>query len=337
MKPVSELRKRGLRATVAGLLAGLVGSVASVVPVDASAQAYPSRPITFYVSIGTGSLFEAMFRLVAAEASKIMGQTIVVENKVGAGGKLGLQALMNSPPDGYTIGMTYSGVAVTRVILDEGFNVQPGKDYVPVSITFSSPLMLVANASAPFRDLNGLIAYAKANPGKLTASGTSPASNAHLSLAMLMSMTGADINVVTHRAEAPAIIDLLNGNVTTAVVSASIKPHIDSGKVFGIATTGPKRWGAFPNLPTLDESGMKGFNIVGWYGIVLPAGTPQAIVARVHDAFTRPLSNPDIRKRMQDGGMEAGGQSPEEFGTIIRGDIERMRPVLQKSGIKLDG
>lgn len=333
-----EQRQGAMRRRSWGVVAAaMLGMAASVVSLNASAQAYPSRPINFFVSIGPGSLFEAMFRAVAAEASKILGQPVVVENKVGAGGKLGLQALMNSAPDGYTVGMTYSGVAVTRVILDQGFNMQPGKDYLPVSITFTSPLLLAANSSAPFKDLNGLIAYAKANPGKLTATGTSPASNAHLAMELLKSMAGLDINVVNHRAEAPGVIDMLNGNVTAGVVSASVKPHIESGKIIGLATTGTKRWGAFPNLPTLDEAGLKGFNIVGWYGIVMPAGTPPAIVAKIHDAFTRPLSSPEIRKRLAEGGMEAGGNTPEEFSATIRSDIERLRPVLLKSGIKLEG
>lgn len=337
MKFASLLGRTGLRATLAGLLAAMAGGMGAMASFNASAQAYPSKPINFFISIGPGSFFEATFRVLAGEASKILGQPIIIENKVGAGGKVGLLALMAAPADGYTIGMSYSGAMVTRVILDQGFNMQPGKDYAPVTISFSSPFVLTANASAPFKDLNGMLAYARANPGKLAASGTSPASNAHLSWELLKVMTGVDINVVTHRAEAPAIIDMLNGNVTAAFLSTSVKPHIDSGKMFGLATTGPRRWGAFPSLPTLDEAGLKGFSVVGWYGIVLPAGTPQPIVARVHEAFTRPLSNPEFRKRLLDGGVEPGGQSPEEFSSIIRSDIERWRPILTKAGVKLDG
>ena len=314
----------------------LLTALLAAFAIDATAQAYPVRPITFYISIAPGSIFESTFRRLAAEASKTLGQPLVVENKVGAGGKIGLQALMSSPNDGYTIGMSYSGPMVTRAILDDGFNVQPGRDYLPVTISFLSPFVIAVNPGAPFKDLNGMLAYAKANPGKLGVSGTSPSSNAHLSWEMLKVMTGANINVVTHRGEAPAVIDLLNGTVTAAVVSASIKPHFESGKLFGIATTGSKRWSAFPNLPSLDEAGVKGFNVSGWYGIVLPPGTSAAIVARVQDAFTRPLASPEMKKWLLDGGMEPGGNTPEEFAALIRSDIERWRPVLLKANIKLE-
>ncbi len=324
--------KRSFKQVVGVVCAAVMGMSAF----EASAQAWPSKPITFYISIAPGSVFESTFRVMAAEASKILGQPLIVENKVGAGGKIGLQALMAAPNDGYTIGMSYSGAMVTRVVLDEGFNIQPGKDYIPVTVSFLSPFVIAANPSAPFKDLSGMLAYAKANPGKLGVSGTSPSSNAHLSWEMLKAMTGANINVVTHRGEAPAVIDLLNGSVTAAVVSGSIKPHFETGKAFGIATTGIKRWSAFPNLPTLDEAGVKGFNVYGWYGIVLPAGTLAPIVARVHDAFTRPLATPEMKKRLLDGGMEPGGNSPEEFAALVRSDIERWRPVLLKANIKLE-
>ena len=324
--------KRMFKGVCGLVFSALMGMAA----IDASAQAWPSKPITFYISIGPGSVFESTFRMLAAEVSKTLGQPIVVENKVGAGGKIGLQALMSSPADGYTIGMTFNGVVVTRAILDEGFAVLPGKDYAPVTISYSSPLAIVANASAPFKDMSGLLAYAKANPGKLSVSGASPSSNSHLSWELLKTLTGLDINVVTHRAEAQAVVDLLNGSVMAMVASTSVKPLIETGKLIGIATTASRRWNAFPALPTIEESGVKGFNVFGWYGIVAPAGTPAPIVNRLHDAFTRALSAPDIKKRIEEASMIPGGATPEEFTAQVRADLDRWRPIMQKAKLKLE-
>ncbi len=319
-------------AKLAGLLCA---TLVVLTPLNASAQTYPDRPITFYISIAPGSVFEATFRLLAVDAAKKLGQPIVVENKVGAGGKIGLQALMGSPNDGYTIGMTFNGVVVTRAILDKGFDIEPGKSYAPVTISFASPFIIAANASAPFNDLQGMLAYAKANPGKLSVSGTSPSSNSHLSWELLKVRTGIDIIVVNHRGEAPAVVDLLNGTISAAVVSSSVRPHIEAGKMKGIVTTGIKRWSAFPDVPTIAESGVKDFNVFGWYGIVAPAGTPAAIVAKLNEAFDYALAQPSMQSRMKEHGMVEMGSSPEEFAELIRSSIKLWRPVMAKAGLKL--
>ncbi len=307
----------------------------ALVAMDASAQAWPSRPINFYISIGPGSFFESTLRVVAAEVSKVLGQPVIIENKVGAGGKIGLQAIMNSPPDGYTIGQTFNGVVVTRVLLDKDFALLPGKDYAPITMLFSSPLAIIANSSAPFRDFAGMMAYVKANPGKLNVSGASPSSNSHLSWELLKTLTGADINVVTHRAEAAAVVDLLNGSITAMVGSTSLKSMVESGKLIGVAVTSPQRWDAFPNLPTLDEAGVKGFDVQSLNGIVAPAGTPPAIIARLNEVFRKALS-PEIRKRMADGGLIPVTSTPEEYGSLMRSELERWRPVMQKANLKLE-
>ena len=307
----------------------------ALVAMDASAQAWPSRPINFYISIGPGSFFESTLRVVAAEVSKVLGQPVIIENKVGAGGKIGLQAIMNSPPDGYTIGQTFNGVVVTRVLLDKDFALLPGKDYAPITMLFSSPLAIIANSSAPFRDFAGMMAYVKANPGKLNVSGASPSSNSHLSWELLKTLTGADINVVTHRAEAAAVVDLLNGSITAMVGSTSLKSMVESGKLIGVAVTSPQRWDAFPNLPTLDEVGVKGFDVQSLNGIVAPAGTPPAIIARLNEVFRKALS-PEIRKRMADGGLIPVTSTPEEYGSLMRSELDRWRPVMQKANLKLE-
>lgn len=307
----------------------------SAFALDASAQAYPARPINYFISIGPGSTLEAAHRAMGVEVSRILGQTVVIENKVGAGSRIGLQALMSAPNDGYTIAMTFNGVLVTQAIIDPAFNVQPGKDYAPVIATLSTPFVLAANPSAPFKDLKGMIAYAKANPGKLNASGASPASNSHLSWELLKMMTGAEFTVVNHRAEGPALIDLLNGSVIMAVVSTTVRPHLESGKLFALATTGAKRHGTFPDLPTYDEAGVKGFNVSSLYGIVAPVGTPAPIMARLNDAFNRALTSPDIRKRLLDNGMDPIGGKPEEFTSLIRASLELWRPIILKAGMKL--
>lgn len=309
-------------------------ALTSVLALDAGAQGFPARQMTLIMPIAAGTAIEVHIRVLAAEAAKSLGQPIVVENRVGAGGKIGMQAMMNARNDGHTIGMTFNGIVVTQAIMDSRFAIQPGKDYAPVILTSSAPLLMSANAGAPFKNLKELIAYAKANPGKLSVSGSLSGSNAHLGWELLKLMTGTDITVVLYQGEPPGIIDMLNGLVLAAISSAGIRPHLDSGKLIGLATTGAKPWSAFPSLPTVEEAGVKGFSVGGLYGIAAPAGTPPLAVSRVNEAFGAALAQPEVRKRLLDVGIEPLGSTPDGFGAVIRSELEKWTPIIRKIGLK---
>jgi tripartite-type tricarboxylate transporter receptor subunit TctC len=270
----------------------------------ATGQQYPDKAITYIMPMAAGSGIEAHARIVAAEAGKVLGQSMVVENRVGAGGKIAISALVKSRNDGYTVGLTYSGPAVTTAIFDSSFQLRPGKDYQPVTLTSTAPLVIVAHPGAPFKDMKGLVAYAKANPGKLTVAGSSRGSNAHLGWELIKHIAGIDVTLVIYNGDPQATIDLLNGQYAALMASTTTKPYVEAGKLIGIATTGPTPWAVFPTLPTVSDT-IKGVELVGWYGIIAPPGTPAPVVARLNEAFKTALARPEVRKKLLDHGVEA--------------------------------
>jgi tripartite-type tricarboxylate transporter receptor subunit TctC len=321
---------------LAAALAFAICFVLALAPGHGQAQSWPAKPLTLIIPIASGSAIESHVRTIAAEAAKTVGQPIVVENRVGAGGRIGMAAMMKAPKDGYTIGMTFNGIVVVLATADPSFHIEPGKDYAPVIVTSQAPLIMLGHPSNPFRDIKGLIAYARANPGKLSVSGSSVGSNAHLGWEIFKSMTGTDMVVVNFQGEPPSVPSLLNGDIHVALTSATIAPLIASGKLIGIATTSSPRWNVFPTLPTVQESGVPGFDVAGWYGIVAPAGTPPEAVAKLNDAFRAAIANPDVRKTLLDLGITPLGSTADEMQRRIRSELDKVGPIIQKAGMKLN-
>ena len=313
-------------AAVAGLMFGST----------ASAQSYPSRPVTLIMPLPAGSATETHIRLLANEAGKYLAQPVVVENRPGAGGRIGMRAIMAEKPDGQTIGMTFNGIAVVLALGDASFRIEPGKDYTPVILASQAPLVMVTGPTAPFRDIQGLVAYARTNPGKLTISGSSLGSSAHLGFELLKLMTGIDFVLVNFQGEILSTPALLNGDVQAMIASASIKPYLDTGKLVAMGTTGSQRWSLLPGLPTIQESGLPGFDIASWYGIVAPPSLPPTVLARLNEAFGAALASSAVRKAFGDLGINPVGSTPDEFARRIRADLERMAPVIRKAGLKFD-
>lgn len=303
---------------------------------SAFSQPYPNRPITFIYPYAAGSLSDTAWRMVVSETSKRLGQTIVFDNRPGAGGRIGFDAVMRARPDGYTIGGAPNAISVVQPLVDPRLYVEPDKHYVPVITTFETYLLLVARANAPFRDLRGLIAYAKANPGKLNAGTPGVGTGSHLALAMLGTQMGIDYAMVHYKGSAPALTAMLSGEIDIMVSDPAVKSYVDAGRMMGLGTTGPQRWGVFPSLPTMQEAGAPGFNFSSWHGVIAPPGLAQDITVTLNQAFNEALKSPDVRSRLESAGWVVKGGSATEAGALIRGDLDTFRPIVRAAGIKLD-
>lgn len=319
-----------MRALLSCLLPLLVAAVPAS---SALAQAYPNRPITLAVPFVTGSNVEIMIRAMSAEASKQLGQTVVVENRPGANLRLPILALKKSAADGYTLAIANEALLVSQPIMDPEFKQEVGKDYAPVSFLLSQPLVVAAHASVPFRDLKGLIAYAKANPGKLNMVG-GPGSVTQTTAERISQQGNFKWTFIPYKDSQQAMPDLLQGRVDLTITGTIAKPGIDSGKLVGIATTGTARWSPFPELPTLQELGLN-MNALTWYAVIAPAGTPADVVRRLNAAYNAAIASPTIAKRMSELGMSPGYAAPEQFESFIRSEVAAWSPIIKAAGITM--
>lgn len=324
--------------TTMKMLRGLLAAaLAALMAANAGAQAYPNRSITLIYPFAAGSTTDAAWRTIAQEASKQIGQPIVFENRAGAGGKIGLEATIKAGKDGYTLGIMNNGLSVFLPQIDPTFRLEPVRDYTPIVFGNESYLVWVASTSAPFRDIKGLIAYAKANPGKLNFATAGVGTGAHLGLEMFKSMAGLDITAVHYKGESPAVTALLTGEAQLALPAAGAKSNIDSGKLIALATSGNQRWRMFPNLPTMGEAaGLPQYSMSFSLGVIGPSELPPEIVARVNRAFNAALNAAEVRARLESAGWTVKGGTPEQFLAVIRAEQELYRPIIRAANIKPD-
>ncbi len=296
-------------------------------------QAYPNRPIRLIYSFSAGSAVHSSMLLLAQEASKLLGQPLVVDVKPGAGGRIGFEEALRAAPDGYVITQASYALLVLQGAVDPKLKVEPGKDYAPIIASADLPYVMVAHPSMPFRDVKGFIAQAKANPGKLNVAGGPVNSDAYFGLLRMKSMYGIDFLLVPFKGSVDGVPAQLNGLVDVSIINGIVKPHVDAGKMIGIATTAGRRWDLFANLPTLVESGVD-LTIGTVSGVVAPAGTPDVAVARLNQVFAKVMSDPEIRSKFSELGLLARSSTPEEYARMIRSEIETWGPIVQKAGIK---
>ena len=317
------------------LLSCLFLLVLAAAPVrGAQAQVYPTRPITLAIPFSSGSNVEVLIRAMSAEVSTALGQPVLVESRAGANLRLPILALKKSPPDGYFLAGVNDALMVTQTIADPTFKLEPGKDFAPVSFLMSFPLVVVSHPSLPFQDIKGLIAYAKANPGKINFAGGA-ASITQTTSERMRGLAGVDWAYVPYKEGGLVMPDLLQGRVHLTISGSLLKPSIDTGKLIALATTGQSRWSLFPTLPTLQESGLNMFAIT-WYGIVAPAGTPADIVKRLNAAYNAAIKTPTIEKRLNEFGMSPGYPAPEQFEAFVRAEVASWGPIIRASGIRFD-
>lgn len=330
MKPTKQWGQLNIVRAILGMAGvALLGGVAI-------AQDYPNRPITALYPAAGGGTVEQGLRIISTEAGKILGQPILVEARPGGNGMIAANAVKQARGNPYLLGLLNNGVTVT-VPLVSSAKLDIVTDFVPVSVLLSTNLVVIANPSAPFRDMAGLIAYARSNPGKLDMAVVGTASNTHLALELLKYQSGIDIRNIPYKGEAQAVPAVLGGEVLTAIVSSTAKPNVDSGRLRALATTGPERWAMFPGVPPLKEAGYPDFSVIGWFGVAAPPGTSPEIVAKLHAAYAAALRNPAVRKAVsEDLGLDLIGTTPEEMASMIRRDRERWEPVVRKAGIRIE-
>jgi len=312
-------------------------SIAIFSPVQVRAQAYPSKPVRLVVPYAPGGATDIIARAAAAELTKTLGQSVIVENRPGAGGNVGSELVAKSPPDGYTMVMSASSLHGITPFLYTKLKYDPNKDLVPVIVFASFANVLVLNPEVKAQSVKELIALAKAQPGKMTCASSGSGSTIHLSCEMFKQMLGLDITHIPYKGSGPAVSDLMGGQVTMMFDNIpSAISHIRSGKLRALATTGPKRSAALPDLPTMIEAGVPGYESTAWFGLVMPAGTPREIVARMNAEGQKAAKAPDFVKRMTDLGYEIVGGTPEQMASMIQDEIRRWGPIVKASGAKVD-
>ena len=306
----------------------------------ALAQPYPNKPIRWLIPFSAGGPTDVLARAIAPKLSESLGVPVIVENKVGAGGSLAMDAVAKAAPDGYTIGMGHSGTQSINPHLYTKLPYDPLKDFSPITPVVSYVNVLVVNPNVPVKTVADLVAYAKANPDKVSfASGGTGATN-HLSGELLKAITGAPMLHVPYKGSAPALVDVMSGNATCMFdILVTSMPQIRGGKVRALAVTSAKRSGYAPDIPTMGESGISGYEEAGsdlWFGVLAPAGTPKPIVDRLHAELVRALRTPEVGERIRAQAYDVWTLSPEEFTAFLRTDYARWGKVVKFSGAKAD-
>lgn len=301
----------------------------------ALAQSFPSKPLRLVVPYPPGGGADGNARLLSQPMSAILGQPIVVENKPGASGILAATSVLQAPADGYTVLFDTFPYVVNAVMHKLSFD--PIKDLIPVSQAINMPLILVVPAETPFKSVQELVTYAKANPGKLNYASYGAGGAAHLAAEMLGRDAGIDWVHVPYKGGAPAMADVLAGRVSAYFTNPITGlAHIKSGKIRPLATTGPQRMKILPDVPTVAESGYKGFDVVEWNGFFVPKGTPDDVVLKLSQAVKAATQTPEVQKRMGDTGVEPIGNTPAEFAAFLQGQIIKWGDLVKSNNIKAD-
>lgn len=317
---------------LSGCIAAVLGLVA--LPWASSAQqAYPSKPIKVVIPFAAGGAVDSTGRIVGAKLQEILGQPVIIENKPGVGGNLAADAVAKAEPDGHTVLQTTIGQAMSPALYKQ-LPYNPEKDLIPVTQLVETGLLLVASPKLPVDDLKGLVALAKASPGKLNYGNTGVGNPLHLAMEMLKRDTGMDIQAVPFRGDAPLNTALISGDIQVAVVPvATALALIEAKQIKALAVTTPKRIARLPELPTVGEQGVKDFAADSWQGLFLPAGTPQPIVQRLYEATRQALNSPDVMARMKAFASEVVASTPAQFAAKYKADSTKYAAIIKAANI----
>jgi tripartite-type tricarboxylate transporter receptor subunit TctC len=314
----------------------LAAVAAALTLTPAIAQTWPDRPLRIVVAAPAGSSLDALARVIGDRLKDRIGQPVIVENKPAAGGTLATGEVAKAAPDGYTMVLSFNGPLAFGPLLQKlPYDVQ--KDLAPVIITSSQPNVLAVNAQLPVKTVQELVAWSKANPGKLNYASVGNGSSSHLNMELLKSVSGLDAVHVPFNGSPPAVTSTVQGE--TQMIFAVMQPlqaQIQAGKLRAIAVTTAKRFPLLPDLPTIAESGYPGFEALAWNGLLVPAGTPRPIVVRLNAEINAVLKQPDVLKKMNEAGFDLIGGSPEDFGRLIAGETDKWAPVIRKVGLKVE-
>ena len=303
-----------------------------VIALQANAQSYPSRPIRIVVPFGPGGFTDVAARIIQKELAPAIGQPIVIENKPGAGSTIGTSEIAKAAPDGYNLVM----ISTTHVIsphLYKQMPYDPIKDFTPVMKLAEGPYVLIVHPSLPVRSVADLIALAKARPNTIDYASSGNGSAQHLVGALFVTMAGAPLSHVPYKGSSGAMNDVLGGIVKVSFVGVpNALPNLHAGKIKALAVTTKKRYAELPDVPTMDEAGVKGYDATIWLGLLAPPGTPRDIVDKLNTSITRILSTPDARKLMASAGVDVATSSPEEFASLMQSELERWGKVVRETG-----
>ncbi len=303
----------------------------------AQAQAYPSKPVKVVVPIPPGSTPDIVARILAERLQKAFGQPFVVENRTGAGGNIGTDAVAKAAPDGYTLLVSINGPVAVNKYLYKSLPYDPDKELLPISLLASAPQMLVVNPGVPADSFKGFIEYAKRNPGRLSYGSAGSGSASHLTMELLKSEAGVFIVHIPYRGFPPAVTDMLAGNIDAmfAIIPA-VLPQVRAGKLKALAVTAMKRSSLAPNVPSVAELGYPGLESLAWIGLLAPAGTPRAIVSRLSEETVKGMQSAEAKETLGKQGFDVVASSPEEFSRWIKAESAKWAKVIRASGATAD-
>jgi len=301
-----------------------------------SADSYPVKPVRLVTPFPPGGGTDILARALAPRMSESLGGSVIVENRAGAGGLVGIEAVARAAPDGYTL-LLVSGSLTIIPSLFPNVRYDPVKDFTPVTLATRQPYIAVVHPSLPAKNIRELIALARARPGQVTYASAGSGGAGHLGMELLKTMVKVNIVHIPYKGSGPALIDVLGGHVSLMFASApSAMPHIKTGRLRALAMTGSQQSAAVPGVPTIAESGLPGFETYGWYGVLAPAGTAPPVIARVHGAIIKAMAAPEVMERIVADGSEAVAGTPEQFADYIKRDIPKWAKVIKESGARAD-
>lgn len=309
---------------------------ASIPAPEALAQAYPAKPVRFIIPFPPGGPTDLMGRIAADRLAKSWGVQVIADNRAGAGGNIGAELCAKSPPDGYTICMLTVAQTISPAIYRKlGFD--PLRDFTPVTLMATLPSMLTTHPSLPAKNVKELVALAKSRPGQMSYASTGNGSSPHMLMEMFKSMAGINVVHIPYKGQAPAVVDQIAGQVQLAFNTAvTVLQYVQQGKLKPIAISTKERFPPMPDLQTVDEGGVKGFDGSSWQSVVMPAGVPKAIVDRVYQELAAMLKAPDTREKFLSQGALASGIAPDEFSKFMRAELDKWAKAARASKIQLD-
>jgi tripartite-type tricarboxylate transporter receptor subunit TctC len=320
-------------------LAAWVAAVATLICATQAVPAadYPTRPIMLVLGFAPGGPSDVMSRIFARKLEQVIGQAVVVENRAGAGGNVAAESVARAAPDGYTILLANSGILAANASLYKRTGFDAEKDFAPITFVGAQANVLVVHPSLPAHNLAEFVAYAKANPGKVSFASGGHGSSPHLAGELLKAEAKIDIVHVPYRGTGPALTDVLAGHVLMCFSSVSpVVAHIRSGTLRALGVSTLKRTALLPDIPTISELAYPGFEATAWHGLVAPAGTPKDVIATLHRGMMSTLNDPDVRKSFTELGVDVGGTTPEEFAAYIKAEIPKWAAIIKASGATLE-
>ena len=316
-------------------LARIALSCALALPLAAAAQSFPTKPIRIIVPFAPGGATDVLARLFGGEMQKSFGQSVVVENKPGAGGNIGAEAGAKAAPDGYTLTLVAHGFMSVNPHVYKSLGYDSIRDFAPVTQLVTAPLLFVTNPNAlPAKNLREILDYAKANPGKLVIGNGGSGTAQHLAGELFSSMANVNVVHVPYKGSAPATTDLLGGQTHAMLDNmVTLIPHVKSGKLRAIAVSTPQRVATFPEVPTISEAGVPGYDAGTWYGVCAPGGTPADVVSKLNAELVRAMKQPEVSAKIAEMGLIAVGSTPAEFAQFIRQQREMAGKLVKQAGL----